>query len=361
MVESSPAQTSDALMSSLGEHWIPAYSKSSVNGDPLFVYRHAVNRQRMKIFQREPLWPAGTKINVPYVGTMHCYDVLDDPALAELREMVHRYPTYEVLRYRPGKRLTIAAVDPCYGPVIIKCVAHGIDPIFGRLAALQCVRCELAFQIGEPYLQHRGDTVFMQRRLDGHEPCFYSTRESRRLSARMADAVVSLHRSNASFDATFNISDQMRRSARYLEVLRKKLPALHAAVDRLDAGLDNLARTIPSEPKSIVPIHGSLHSHQWLVAGEELALVDFDRAAMGHAELDISTFLTEWDYEPGTRGEAIKHEFLAGFSRYDESKLQFYRAHKHLAKAFKAAKDTDPARAARKCQRNLENARALLA
>jgi thiamine kinase-like enzyme len=120
--------------------------------------------------------------------------------------------------------------------------------------------------------------------------------------------------------------------------------------------LGEIEQTIVSSDRPMVPIHGSLHSHQWLLSNDGLALVDFDRAAMGHAELDIATFLAEWDYEPGTLSRVVKQSFMAAISGADESLINFYRAHKHVSKAFKATKASDGAAARIKCRRNLENA-----
>lgn len=111
----------------------------------------------------------------------------------------------------------------------------------------------------------------------------------------------------------------------------------------------------------MVPIHGSLHSHQWLVNDDRLALIDFDRAAMGHAELDIATFLAELDYESFEYAAKISRAFLDGFEDFDLPTLAYYRAHKHLAKAFKASKTTNSNDAANKTRRNLVRAVSLLA
>jgi len=344
-----------------GPQWLAEYSRTTTGCDRVYVYRHTDDRRRRLILRNDGAWPAGREVEVADMGTMRAYELLDDPALTAVREVLRGYPRYVVLRYRPGKRLTVAAEDPLLGPVIVKCIANGANPMFERLRELQRVRPELDFHASMPYARHRRETVFVQQRLHGVEPVFDHRAQSARLVRRMALALESLHRSAANFENVFDPADQRRRTERYAVSIRNKFPSLSGLVDSLSDRLAALEHRLSATPPPIVPIHGSLHSHQWLVDGGELALVDFDRAAMGHAELDIATFLAEWDYESGELSRSIRREFVRGFTAYDPTALVFYRAHKHFAKAFKAAKDIDMVRAGVKCRRNLENAHRLLA
>jgi thiamine kinase-like enzyme len=107
-------------------------------------------------------------------------------------------------------------------------------------------------------------------------------------------------------------------------------------------------------------VHGALHTRQWLRKPDRLALVDFDRCAMGDAELDIATFLAEWDYESVPIGERVKSAFMAHINGKNVARIAFYRAHKHLSKAFKASRALKTGAQA-KVQRNLQRLRWVLA
>ncbi len=341
--------------------WLPIDTRVGRGRGAVLMFRHATDRRRLRVLRDDDYWPGGSEVDLPGHGRLRAYELLDDPALSSMREILAQYSTYEVLRYRPGKRLTVAADDPDCGSVIIKCICAGVRSVVARLEAAAGGREALSFDVSAPTGANLSETVFVQQRLDGQAPCFERVADAARLARDMARALTSLHRSSIEFDTVFRPSDQQRRSHRYANAMKSRFPALADAVDSLVATLERLQRELERTSAPLVPVHGSLHSHQWLVNGDRLALVDFDRAAMGHAELDVATFLTEWDYEPGALGWAVGRAFAGVFSGCDDDRLAFYRAHKHLAKAFKASKGVHAERAAGKCARNLEKARRLVA
>jgi Ser/Thr protein kinase RdoA (MazF antagonist) len=74
-----------------------------------------------------------------------------------------------------------------------------------------------------------------------------------------------------------------------------------------------LARAVERPARSgPCAIHGDFHVGQVLQAGDETVLVDFDRAGLGPAELDVGSFrshLIELDADP-----ELDQAFLSGYS-----------------------------------------------
>jgi aminoglycoside phosphotransferase (APT) family kinase protein len=119
----------------------------------------------------------------------------------------------------------------------------------------------------------------------------------------------------------------------------------------IDAFVEALIRGHESTPDTPSrTIHGSPHPHQWLDHCGRLALVDFDRLSLGPIEIDAATFVAELDFEKGgLRSEVAA--FLAAYEKrvgvLDHRLLALYRAHKHFAKAFKAALAVETSREVR--------------
>jgi len=287
-------------------------------------------------------------------------DVLD-PSFAGLASVLEQYGPYEVLRYRPGKRITIGAVDPTNGAVIVKYITRGARDVFDRLYAVSRVRKQLGFDVSRPLQFVSCSKCFSQERLGGAPIDIKSAVFAKTLVYAMADAIRTLHESSASFEVEFDARSQSARSDRYFKLIKSRFPDTEGDVNRLCEKLRRLEQHIYRKGAPLVPIHGSLHSHQWLHDDGRLALVDFDRAAMGHAELDLATFLAEFDYESETIGSIVNHAFLSRFNDHDPDTLLFYRAHKHIAKAFKASKNSQPDIALTKTRRNLDRTTRLLA
>jgi len=326
----------------------------------MFVFQRRGHPCDVFVLRSDDACPGAPEVKVPGHGEMFCNSFADDPALVGLQDILDRYDSCQVLRYRPGKRITIAALDRLHGPVIVKCVAHGVMDIYNRLHDVWNVQKEIGFAVGQPIVCYPALRSFVQRRLNGVPIEISDAAFDREMVRDLAGALRSLHDSTAVFGQRFGIAEQQRRSMRYAQVISARMPELTSLVDNLFGRLEELGRRLEERDHEPVPIHGSLYSHQWLRDGKDLALVDFDRAAMGYRELDMATFLAEFDYEPPTFGPAVKRTFLAGFDDYDSSALAFFRAHKHLAKAFKAAKVTQASAALAKTRRNLGRALQLL-
>jgi aminoglycoside phosphotransferase (APT) family kinase protein len=141
---------------------------------------------------------------------------------------------------------------------------------------------------------------------------------------------------------SFRGMDQVERSGRYVRSL--SLLAPHLAEQAGDL-VDDLATVHQRLGERVLkPIHGAPHMHQWLVDGERLGLVDFDRHCLGDPELDAATFVAEMDCENSATvpREILSAAFLRGYADVagplEPHLLAAYRAHKRLAKAEKAAR-----------------------
>jgi aminoglycoside phosphotransferase (APT) family kinase protein len=124
------------------------------------------------------------------------------------------------------------------------------------------------------------------------------------------------------------------------------VPQLSPTVERVLGGLHALhARIGVRRP---LPIHGAPHVNQWLLRGDGLGLVDFDRFAVGDPERDAATFMAELDFEDRTAVavEELNGAFLSGYEgaagQLDTTLLRAYRAHKRLAKALRTARALRP-------------------
>jgi aminoglycoside phosphotransferase (APT) family kinase protein len=115
-----------------------------------------------------------------------------------------------------------------------------------------------------------------------------------------------------------------------------------AIVDRLA----ELHARCPS--RDLRPVHGAPHPDQWLDAGSEVGLIDFDRFSLGDPEMDAGVVLGDLDAlaEPAVPPERLAAAFLEGYRAAGvtlrEPLVQTYRAHQQLAKVMRAARAIDP-------------------
>ena len=292
---------------------------------------------------------------------MTAQSYINDPAFVGLTEVLQQYGSCEVLRYRKGKRITVAAVDDRIGSVVVKYIAKGASEIVARLSAVDRVKDELKFAVSRPIEFATDSKFFVQTRLAGEPVDVEKTDFSQPLVFGMAAAIKSLHASSAFFDSRFDEISQRIRTERYLGLIQLQFPDTEQSIAAIQSKLAGLEEHIRARQADLVPIHGSLHSHQWLHDDGGLVLVDFDRAAMGHAELDIATLLAEFDYEAPDIAAKVNPAFLSQFPRHDPHTLLFYRAHKHLSKVYKASRHAQPELACHKVRRNLGRTARLLA
>jgi aminoglycoside phosphotransferase (APT) family kinase protein len=162
----------------------------------------------------------------------------------------------------------------------------------------------------------------------------------------MGAAAAALTRSRLALPTSYDATTQLADSTRKVAELIRLVPGLGPAATRL---LDELrALQAAARGPAPRPIHGAPHAHQWLICGDRLGLVDFDRVALGDPERDAATFMAELDFEDRTTVgvEELNRAFLGGYEEVagalDPALLRAYRAHKRLAKALRTARALRP-------------------
>jgi len=226
----------------------------------------------------------------------------------------------EIVRYHPGRRCTVRDGDR-FGKV-------GVGPEL--LAAQQLLwehRHELGFAVAEP-LGYEAGTLWL-----GAVPGAPAPLDAE-LAERMGAALATLARSS--------LRPQRRQERRTAaEELVRRVPALR---DEAEA-----PHITPGPPR---PIHGAPDPPQWLLHGDTLGLIDFDKLALGDPEADVAAFMEEAAAEDG--GDAIAAAFKAGYGPLDDERLSAYRRERRIAKALRAASALRPdgdERAARRLRR----------
>jgi hypothetical protein len=311
-----------------------------------FVFQNCSNTNDIRVLSNVDETNTAKPVCTVNNQQLYMSSFFDDKALIGLRTLVADYVLVEVLRYRPGKRITLLLLDDNGTKLVVKYVARGIDAITQIQSSVYCAAGQLGFNVSQPLWCSSDGRAYAQTLLPGSPVDYNTLPNSAQLAKKIAVATQSLHISTIQFKRIFTVADQQRRTERYVRYLHQQFPDYVDWLQRFSSATTTLQQAIEQHSAGSintgVPIHGSLHSHQWLYSGSQLSLVDFDRAAMGDAELDIATFLTEWAYEKKARGEVFSHAFIEVFQRADQCKLAFYCAHKHLAKAFKYARSVKP-------------------
>ena len=147
----------------------------------------------------------------------------------------------------------------------------------------------------------------------------------------------------------FDRQEQIKDSCEFAEKIDRFAPHLSAKIQLFFTLAENAVLPI----ENLVPIHGDMHLDQWLFDGKQLALLDFEDFSLGEIERDLASFIVQIEAEYPHLGEEFIESFLAGFRskdfRENEKLMQFYAAHKWLAKAAK-----DESEAANRLDKALE-------
>jgi len=340
------------LENQCNRHFQRIYSKSSTtsgSGHTLYVYQAGPHPSEIVLVHKSPIPQKELKSENHFdvtAGRIEVRPMILDPAFPGLRQVLVDWPAISVLRYRPGKRLTLMG---CRGSerFILKMFADDRGLYISQVSELfYQARKALGFAVSRPLCWEPGVNLFTQSYLPGKpvQPLLMLTEAGNNawiLAHQMGVAIATLHASGIRLPNSFCMIDQSRRTKRYCDEIKNRYPVCERVVDELFHALDAIHTERLDSPRSFTPIHGSMHSHQWLVDAGGLSLIDLDRAAMGHPENDVATFITEWEYEPDAIGRPLVEKFVDGYlvsGNLNEDRLRFYRGHKHLAKAFKAAR-----------------------
>jgi hypothetical protein len=303
------------------------------------------------------LAPAGA------AGRLRVTGSLSDPALPALATVRGGPGRRTVVRYRPGRRCTIRVEDD--GRIRFAKIFPDGEGAAAHAAGLEVWRAacrgELEFGVARPAVLEPGGRVVWQEGVEG-EPLrerLYGEGGDE-LAGRVGRAAASLARSRLRPLARRDAATELARSARRCAELVHRVPGLREDAHRLLRGLEALHAAAGTT--QLRPVHGALHASQWLVDGSQLALLDYDRVALGDPELDAATFLADVDVQNRERVpvERLNAAFLAGYGeagRLDPALLAAYRAHRRLEKALRVARAIRPdgdRKAARRLRRALE-------
>jgi len=222
------------------------------------------------------------------------------------------------VRYHPGRRLTIRDGDR-FGKI-------GVGPeLLAAQQELWAHRHEFGFAVAEP-LGYENETLWLAA-VPGVQP-------GPEFAERMGAALRTLH------DSGVRPVAHRERPDHAAELIRR-VPELRDRVEELLAD--------PPEPGPPRPLHGAPHPPQWLLDGDALGLIDFDRFALGDPEADVAAFMEAAAAED--EGGPVAEAFVRGYGALDPRRLDYYRRERRVAKALRAASALRPDGAERAARR----------
>ena len=269
------------------------------------------------------------------LGIIEIADWSEDTALPILASIRLRHPHLQPVRYRPGKRCTFKSISKLSYFAKVVADSRGEDIVqHGRMLWQASCAGMLDFGVARPagwlpslqmIVQHTLPGASVMKELKGAA--------GPSLAHRMGGANASLAKSGLKPSARYDYCWQVKRTEKYAGRLRRMLGK---ASPLLDAILGQLTQIEPGAANR--PIHGAPHAHQWLGDGEQLHLVDFDRFGFGDPELDVATFLTEWDFESDSMMSGVGEAYRLGYAQLmpiNDRLVEAYRVHKYIAKAMR--------------------------
>jgi phosphotransferase family enzyme len=270
-----------------------------------------------------------------------------DPALPGLATIAS--PRDTVVRYHPGKRCTFRTVIGG-GTVFGKVYATNTGArVYRDLASLQRARSrgELTVAIAEPLSWDPETRTLRQTAVTG-QPAIEGLcgANGAQFARRMGGAAASLSGTTVIPQDVFDDAGAMARSRRHAADLVRRVPDVAGIVT---VTLERLAETharFPTHERRCV--HGAMHPDQWLDAGTELGLIDFDRCAGGDPEMDAGIVLADLEAlrAPAVPPAQLAAAFLEGYrdggAALREPLVHAYRVHQLLAKALRAARAIRP-------------------
>ena len=223
-----------------------------------------------------------------------------------------------VLRYRPGKRVTVRLTHPLAGaPLIAK--AYHDDTKASAVAAEAPHRTPsgtgvLAFASTVGYAPGLG--VVVQERVTGVAlDSIISSRHPAAAAAhrgvtRAARALAELHDLPLATPRQRPVERELVRFGERAERIATVHPQLGAAAAALADHLVDLHRTLP--PARTGPVHGDCKPSQFLLSGNRVVLLDLDHLGIAEQATDVGTFLAS------LRQQAVRRR-LAGRPAQEEA------------------------------------------
>lgn len=274
-------------------------------------------------------------IDLAGLGNGEIEDWDQDGALPILAMIRRRHPQLQPVRYRPGKRCTFKSTgrQTYYAKVVAD--DRGAEIVRNsQMLWSVAVEGRLGFGVARPAGWLPSMQMIVHHALPG-TPVANLLRgpEGPALARSMGTANASLAASRLIPPTRYDYHWQMRRSEKYVRRLARCLPSSTPVLNEIMDGLASVEGGAAGKP-----IHGAPHAHQWLLDGAQLYLVDFDRFGLGDPELDVATFLAEWDFESGGDTASVGEAYAQAFAdvvALDSNLVEAYRIHKYVAKALR--------------------------
>jgi hypothetical protein len=289
-----------------------------------------------------------TTVRAKDVGWLRIVPFVEDPDLSTLRAVAAEQGAVAI-RYRPYRRCTLRVEEG--GTVRFAKVFADDRGETVHAAGLAmwgtARRGELGFAVPRPAAYSPRIRTVWHEELVGEpaRPHLYGA-GGEEVARRIGAAAATLTRSRLAPSVTYAARAQLDDSGRKVSELIRLVPRLAVPARDLLRRLQALHDAVNERP--LRPIHGAPHANQWLISGDRLGLVDFDRVALGDPERDAATFTAELDFEDRTSVsvEDLNRAFLNGYDDVtgglEPTLLQAYRAHKRLAKALRTARALRP-------------------
>jgi len=173
------------------------------------------------------------------------------------------------------------------------------------------------------------------------------------LFPRLAAGLASFHQSQCESLPPVNTLEQAFDSAQEdAQMLGWLLPECHLRFAEILVKLTVAKEALAAQPAPAMPIHGAIRLEQFVARDREVALVDFDAAALGDPLYDVAEFLSSLQYLEFTAGFARERLaqaaalFKAGYEKQTRShllplRLGFYAISALLSKMHDTMKNLD--------------------
>lgn len=346
--------------------WTRSYGRcpSGLLPYAIFVYESNEIPQRICLIEISKKKPSVSEDNTIVVqdsllGWLKICRFPSDPYLQTLQAVWNISMDARVVRYRPHWRCTLRLEDET-GIHYIKVFRQGdgnVEDLHNAGVDIfsAASRGELEFDVAKPERWDIELNAIWQGNVLGSPaaPLLYGKRGTE-VARKMGLSCASIPMANLHPTNILDLPWHLRATESYAQIVHIRIPELGNAVDKFYKKLVILHREISEH--ALLPIHGSPHPSQWLIADSRLGLVDFDRFSLGDPELDVATFMAEVDFMKSTLiptdtlNQAFVDGYEARYGRLDLARLRLYRAHKRFAKVQRTAcslKPDAPSRAVR--------------
>ena len=287
----------------------------------------------------------------PVLGHVRIAPFTLDRSLNTLPSMMAAHANASVLRYRPLRRCTIRVHDGNLShvgkiyPDFIQRRNRGQQLLAEGEALWRSARQgDIGFSTARPERWDAETRTLWQEYIEGDSIwSWLSPQRGHGTAFQLGRAAASLTCSKLEPARIFNAAAQCAASKKYAEELAEFVPEATYHLEQCLQALQVIHDQAGTE-SALRPIHGDMAPAQWLVAGSELYLLDFDDFALGDRELDVASFLHELEIgcPSGSAGAEIGNAFLTGYEtiagRLNPNLLAAYCCHKRIYRALTRAR-----------------------